>query len=134
VSNDPCPDCGGELDVNDECPGWYGEEPNLPPIMEKNMSHGFVLMRERGPVLLRIDRRAPDQDAAQAALALLVRVGLCDRRRRLRDLPMLRDPRFGQGDRRKPENVQVRWTPSADEPGFGRRPLLVAGEKVGGSV
>ncbi|HLB43897.1 MAG TPA: hypothetical protein VJK49_00815 [Candidatus Limnocylindrales bacterium] len=91
-------------------------------------------MRERGPVLLRIDRRAPDQDAAQAALALLVRVGLCDRRRRLRDLPMLRDPRFGQGDRRKPENVQVRWTPSADEPGFGRRPLLVAGEKVGGSV
>ena len=24
-----CPDCGGDLDVNDECLGWYGEEPDI---------------------------------------------------------------------------------------------------------
>ncbi len=24
-----CPDCGGDLDVNDECPGWHDETPDI---------------------------------------------------------------------------------------------------------
>jgi hypothetical protein len=24
-----CPDCGGDLDINDECPGWYDRESDV---------------------------------------------------------------------------------------------------------
>ncbi len=35
-----CPDCGGDLDYNNECPGWYDERPNpksnLSRLLEKS--------------------------------------------------------------------------------------------------
>ena len=30
-----CPDCGGDLDENDECPGWYDKSPDSPYRLSK---------------------------------------------------------------------------------------------------
>jgi len=42
ISLSICPDCGGDLDYNDECPGWYSEKPNpqnnLKKLIDKNNS------------------------------------------------------------------------------------------------
>ena len=42
-----CPDCGGDLDENDECPAWYSEEPNLSLKLEElaNKIPKFIKLR-----------------------------------------------------------------------------------------
>lgn len=38
-----CPDCGGRLDENDECPGWYGEPPLPAPRKEATVENKLTL-------------------------------------------------------------------------------------------
>ena len=37
-----CPDCGGDLDENEQCPGWYGEE-SLPSRNLKELTDDIPL-------------------------------------------------------------------------------------------
>ena len=59
------------------------------------MLHRFLLVTERGPVVLRVDRRQTNHQAACMVLALMVRAGLHDRKLVARGRPMALDLRFG---------------------------------------